>query len=123
MPRDEGLAEADVFDQVRDRGFALGEPSDDPEAVHIGQRLVNQPNCAEVVRLVDDRGDRGANSGGRRAQGKLQGWRTGRSGEIRHRRINGRLYQYALILQRCQAPTGRYRTDPLDGAAKRMGVT
>jgi hypothetical protein len=55
VPGDEGLAEPDGVDEIADRGRALGESSNDPEAVHVRQSLVESPQFAEVVGLVDDR--------------------------------------------------------------------
>lgn len=73
MPRDKGLAEADVVDELGDRRLALGEPADDPEPVDVGQGLVDEADGAEVVGLVDDGGDGRADAGGGGAQGKGSG--------------------------------------------------
>jgi hypothetical protein len=64
----EGLAEPDVVDQLADAGRAVGQPAHDAQPVHVGEGLVEDADLAEVVRLVDDRGDRAADPGGRGAQ-------------------------------------------------------
>jgi hypothetical protein len=46
-----------VIDELGHRGLALGEAADDPEPVDVGQGLVDEADRAEVVGLVDDRGD------------------------------------------------------------------
>jgi hypothetical protein len=69
MPRDERLAQADVVDELGNGRLALGEATDDPEPVDVGQGLVDEADRAEVFGLVDDRRDRGADAGAGRAQG------------------------------------------------------
>ena len=95
VPRHERLGQADVLDQLGDGGLPLRQAADDPEAVDIRQRLVEQPDRPEVVRLVDDGGDGGADSRGRRAQGRTP--RVGRAC------IKNGLYEYALMRRACQA--------------------
>ncbi|MFL5681178.1 MAG: hypothetical protein ACJ77B_11325 [Chloroflexota bacterium] len=68
MPADEGLRQPDVLDQVANRRMARREAADDPEAVDIGEGLVDDPQLAEVIRLVDDRGERRADPGAGGAQ-------------------------------------------------------
>ena len=51
MPRHERLAEPDALDQLGHRRFALGEPLDDPQTIHVGERLVHDAQGAEVARL------------------------------------------------------------------------
>ena len=60
MPRNEWLAEADGFDQFADRCRSLGQPLHDAQAVHVRQRPVEDAQLPQLVGLVDDRGDRGA---------------------------------------------------------------
>jgi hypothetical protein len=88
MPAHERLREADMLDEVGHAGVPEREALDDPEAVHVGERLVDDAELAEVLGCVGDGGERGPNSGPGRAQrGFLErGW------------INRGLYQYSLIL-------------------------
>lgn len=72
MVAHERLAEADVVDELADAGRPVREAPDDPEPVDVGEGPVEGPDLAEVVGLVDDRRDRGAEPGGRRAQGGLR---------------------------------------------------
>ena len=62
-----------------------GEAVDDPEAVDVGEGLVDDPQLAELVGLVDDRRNGRSDSGGRRGQGE--------DSEVGTRRINDGLYQ------------------------------
>jgi hypothetical protein len=64
VPADEGLRQADLLDQVRDRGVAVGEALDDAEPIDVGECLVDDPQLAELVGLVDDRGDGRTDPGG-----------------------------------------------------------
>jgi hypothetical protein len=64
VPADEGLRQADLLDQVRDRGVAVREALDDAEPIDVGERLVDDPQLAELVGLVDDRGDGRTDPGG-----------------------------------------------------------
>jgi len=64
MPAHERLAQPDVVDQLGDRGRGIREALDDPQPVDVGQRLVEQADLAKVIRLIDDRGDRRADSSG-----------------------------------------------------------
>ena len=68
VPRHERLAEPDALDQLGDRGLALGEPLDDPQAVHVGEGLVDDAQRAELVGLVERRRDGRANVRGRWGQ-------------------------------------------------------
>jgi hypothetical protein len=88
VPADERLRQADVLDQVRDAGVSEREALDDAQPVDVGERLVDDPELAEVFGRVGDGGERGPDSGPGRAQrGFLErGW------------INRGLYQYLLIL-------------------------
>ena len=61
-----------MIDELGDRGFALGEATDDPEPVHVGEGPVDEADRPEIIRLVDDGGDRGADAGARGAQGMLR---------------------------------------------------
>jgi hypothetical protein len=91
-----------MVDQVRDRGLALREPAHDTQPVDVGQRLVDEADGAQVVGLIDDGRDGRTDAGSGRAQGKLRwGWCRGRP---ERRRINGGLYQYALMRVECQEP-------------------
>jgi hypothetical protein len=53
-----------VLDQLGHGRIALGQPPQDSKAIDVGEGLVEQADGAQVVWLVDDRGDRGANPGG-----------------------------------------------------------
>jgi hypothetical protein len=64
VPADEGLRQADLLDQVRDRGVAVREALDDAEPIDVGECLVDDPQLAELVGLVDDRGDGRTDPGG-----------------------------------------------------------
>jgi hypothetical protein len=64
MPRHERLAEPDVPDQLADGRGRRGEPAEDPEAVHVGERLVDEPQLSEILRLVDHGRERAADVGG-----------------------------------------------------------
>jgi hypothetical protein len=57
VPGNERLAEADGVDKFAHRGGALGQPSDDTKAVYVRERLVKDAQLAQIVGLVDDRGD------------------------------------------------------------------
>jgi hypothetical protein len=69
MPADEGLGEPHVIDELGDGRGALGQALDDTQAVDVGQSLVEAAQRAQVIGLVDDRGDRRADVGGRGGQG------------------------------------------------------
>jgi hypothetical protein len=58
------LGQADVLDELGDARGAGRQTLDDPEPVYVGQRLVEQADLAELVGLVDDRRDGGADPGG-----------------------------------------------------------
>jgi hypothetical protein len=87
MPADERLRQAGVVDELGHTGRPLGEPSHDPQAIHVGQGLVDDLQVAQIVGLVDDRGQRRADSG----RGGTQGMPPAPS-------INGDLYQRSLML-------------------------
>ena len=63
MPRDERLRQADVVDELGDRCLGASEPLDDPEPVHVSEGLVEGPQGAQLLGLVDDRRDRAADAG------------------------------------------------------------
>jgi hypothetical protein len=67
-----------MLDQLGDCRAAIGQPTDDPEAVDVGEGLVEGTDPAEVLRLLDERGERAADPGGRRGQGSLQRETNGR---------------------------------------------
>jgi hypothetical protein len=70
VPADQRLAEADRVDEVADGGRALDQAANDAQPVHIGQSLVEDPKLAQIVGLIDDRGDGAADvRGGRQAGG------------------------------------------------------
>jgi hypothetical protein len=58
MPRHERLAQPDVFDELGDAGFPVGEASDDPESVHVGEGLVDDTEATKLVGRIDDRRER-----------------------------------------------------------------
>jgi hypothetical protein len=64
VPAHERLRQAHVLDEIPDGGRAAGEAPDDAQAVDVGERLVEQPQLAKVIGLVDDGGERRAESGG-----------------------------------------------------------
>ena len=88
MPADERLRQPDLADQVGDGRVTSRETLDDPEPVDVGERLVDDAQRAQLVRLVEDRGQRRADPGGGGTQRKSS----------RARRINGALYQCPLML-------------------------
>ena len=63
MPRDERLRQADVVDELGDRRLGAGEPLNDPQPVHVSEGLVEGPQCAQLLGLVDDRRDGAAHAG------------------------------------------------------------
>ena len=64
MPADERLGQPDFLDQVRHRRVAVREALDDAEPIDVGECLVDDPQLAELVGLVDDRGDGRTDPGG-----------------------------------------------------------
>jgi hypothetical protein len=58
MPAHERLRQADVLDQVGHGRRTLGQPLDDAQPVDVSERLVEAPQVAQVVGLVDDRRQR-----------------------------------------------------------------
>jgi len=63
VPADEGLRQPDLLDQVGDRRVTTGKAADDPQPVDVRERLVDDPQLAKVLGLVDDRRNRGADPG------------------------------------------------------------
>ena len=51
---DERLRQADVGDELGDARLALGQATDDAQAVHVGEGLVEGTQLAQVVGLGDD---------------------------------------------------------------------
>lgn len=81
---DQRLTEPDMVDELGHGGRRLGQPADDSEPVDVRQGLVEDPELAQLLRLVDDGGDRAANPGWRGAQSSLRSdsamqWETGRA--------------------------------------------
>jgi hypothetical protein len=64
VPAHQRLRQADVLDEIPDGGRAAGEAPDDAQAVDVGERLVEQPQLAKVIGLVDDGRERRADPGG-----------------------------------------------------------
>jgi SAM-dependent methyltransferase len=99
------LREANLRDELRDGRVGGGQPADDPQAIDIGEGLVDEPQLAQVVGLEDGVRDRAADVGA----GGTQGWDSGG----RRRQINGALYQSWLILvsptDPCQHPRRRFQ--------------
>ena len=62
----ERLRQPDVVDQLGDGGRRARQALDDPEPVDVRERLVEDPQRAEVVGTVDEGSDRAADPGGRR---------------------------------------------------------
>jgi hypothetical protein len=58
-----------VLDEIPHRRRAAGKALDDAQPIDVGERLVEQAQLAQVIGLVDDGGERGANAGGRGRQG------------------------------------------------------
>lgn len=102
MPGHQRLRQPDLRDELGDRRLAMREAPDDPEAVDVGEGLVDEAQLAQLLGLDDDVGDRTADVGAGGAQGNLRG---------DGRRINDGLYQWGLILatlaKPCQAPRAR----------------
>ena len=48
---------------------AVRQAAEDPQAVHVGEGLVDEPELAQVLGLVDDGRDRAADAGGRGGHG------------------------------------------------------
>jgi hypothetical protein len=63
MPADQRLRQSDVIDEVADAGRALGQATDDAEAVDIGERLVDRAELAQLGGNAGDRRDGGPDSG------------------------------------------------------------
>jgi hypothetical protein len=57
VPGDERLAEADGFDEIADRCRPFRQALDYAQAVHVRECLVEDAQLAQVVGLIDDRGD------------------------------------------------------------------
>jgi hypothetical protein len=60
MPRHKRLRQPDLLDEVRNGRVRLGELLDDPQAVDVGERLVDDTELAEVLGLEDRICDRAA---------------------------------------------------------------
>lgn len=73
MPRDEGLRKPDLGDELGDGRLGDGEGAHDPEAIDVGEGLVDEAQFAQLVRLEDGAGDRAPNAGGRWAQRGFSG--------------------------------------------------
>jgi MFS family permease len=71
VPRHERLAQADLIDELRDTGVAMREALHDSEAIHVGKRLVDQAQRAQLIGWIDDGGDGGPDVGGRGGQGSF----------------------------------------------------
>jgi hypothetical protein len=65
VPADERLGQAYVIDELRHCSRAVRQALDDAQPVDVGEGLVEAAQLAQVVGLVDDRGDRGPDAGGR----------------------------------------------------------
>jgi hypothetical protein len=68
VPAHEGLRQADVLDEVRHARVAVRQALDDPEAIDVGQGLVDEAELAQLLRLVDDGRDGGPDPGAGWAQ-------------------------------------------------------
>jgi hypothetical protein len=64
VPAYKRLRQADMLDEIPDGGRAAGEAPDDAQAVDVSERLVEQPQLAKVIWLVDDGGECRADTGG-----------------------------------------------------------
>ncbi len=73
VPADERLGEPDLLDQVPHGCVTAGKAANDPEPVDVGKGLVDDPQLAELVGLVDDRGEGRTDAGGRRQEGVSKG--------------------------------------------------
>ena len=105
MPADQGLAQADVLDELRDVGRPVGQAPDDAQAVDVGEGLVEAADRTQVVGLVDNRREGRADAGGGRTQGKAPV-------------INDALYQAALMLCRDATSVKVCRVFILTGPAR-----
>jgi hypothetical protein len=72
VPRDEGLRQPHVVDELGNGGLGASEPLHDAQPVHVGEGLVEGAQCAQLLRLVEDGGDRAADAGSGRGQGRLR---------------------------------------------------
>jgi hypothetical protein len=63
MPRHERLGQPDVGDELGHGRLALGQATNDAQAVHVGHHLVEGAQLAELFGLGDGRGDRAADPG------------------------------------------------------------
>jgi hypothetical protein len=79
VPRDERLREPDLGHELGHGGLRNGERADDPQAVDVGERLVDETQLAQLVRLDDGVGDRAANAGGRGTQDERSGGSVARA--------------------------------------------
>jgi hypothetical protein len=53
-----------MLDQLGDARVAVGEAPDDPQAVDVGEGLVDETEASELIGRIDDRGERGSQVGG-----------------------------------------------------------
>jgi hypothetical protein len=72
VPGHERLAQPDPFDELGHGRLALGEALNDSEAVHVGERLVDEAQRAQVFGLVNDGRDGRADVRGGRCQRSLR---------------------------------------------------
>jgi hypothetical protein len=77
VPADERLGQPDLLDEIGHGCVTVRESLDDPEAIDVGERLVDEAELTELVRLVDNGSDGRPDSGGRGGQGFVSG------GEVR----------------------------------------
>ena len=68
VPRHERLAQADTLDEVGHARLALRQALDDPQPVHVGQGLVDEPELAQLLGLIDDGREGRPDPGAGRAQ-------------------------------------------------------
>ena len=52
---DQRLRQSNMGDQLRDAGLAVSKSPDNPQAIDVGQGLVEGPEFAQVLGLEDDR--------------------------------------------------------------------
>jgi hypothetical protein len=64
VPAHERLRQPHVVDELGDARLTTGKALNDPQAVHVGEGLVERPKRSQLIGLVDDRRDGGADAGG-----------------------------------------------------------
>jgi hypothetical protein len=105
MPRNQGLRQAHLRDELRDGRRAGREATNDAEPVHVRKRLVDESQLAQLIGLEDGVRDRASDPG--------RGGGQSRHSKMLGRCINDRLYQQALMLVaaalRCQQPVQEAR--------------